>query len=870
MRINGGRFGFIGPSLPQNLGDFTMKTRSVSASILFKPLHKTATYFILATAITGMTYSVSAQEKASTETAPAARAGTSEASVAVPALRRTTTLPTLESSAIRTEAAETSERSLTSETTEKTSTSESGSTKEGSEATTAPTSRELSSSTTTSGSKTGDTTTASSKSSSSGLPKFTCDGRFFQAVNTPSVLYEVDVAGGGFTNLGTASMHYNAMGYNQVDDYIYAIGTSGGSTEYVRVGSNGQTELIGSVGSLGASITGDVDSSGVMITAHASGGGGLTGGVFAKTDLTTTPPTLLSTTTIPSGGNVGLDMAINPVDGFVYTGIGTTIYRYDPTSFSFTTIPTSVNASGGAQYFDSAGNLYIYHNSAGTLTQFDVTTGAGTVIFTGPDVSQNDGARCAAAPPPVIGSVCTEVTHTGDTGAGSLREAINCANADTTQDNITFNINPATDTGCNSGTGVCTIAPLSALPSLLDNDVVIDGETQSGAQCNNPAAGTPHDIKIQLDGTSASALIGLHMSSDSATIRGLSVTDFDGNAIALEGNDGTIECNHLGLDPDGSTIGENGQHGILLDANGDDATVRFNVISSNNGDGIFIQRRTGVTVTANIIGMDATMSSARPNGTGIFAESYSSLKLDAIIGDGTPTGQNIINHNFKNGISIADNAGGASINGNTINSNQGAGVSVTGTANDVTIIQNTIENNAGLGIDLGEDGVTGNDLSDGDSGPNNLLNYPTFNYVYADGTTSLDYSFYLDVPAGNYRIEFFSNTTADPSGYGEGRTYLGYDNVSHPGGGTQTYTYNLTASQSVTAGTIITATTTEITSGATGLKSPNGGSGATALGSTTSESGRGGSRGGTSGEGSSTSLSDSPSTTTTSSKKGEG
>lgn len=69
------------------------------------------------------------------------------------------------------------------------------------------------------------------------------------------------------------------------------------------------------------------------------------------------------------------------------------------------------------------------------------------------------------------------VTNTNDSGAGSLRQAILDANANTTTSaaphQITFNI---------PGSGVQTIAPTTALPQMIQ-PTVIDGTTQPGSSC---------------------------------------------------------------------------------------------------------------------------------------------------------------------------------------------------------------------------------------------------------------------------------------------------------------------------------------------------------------------------------------------------
>lgn len=67
-------------------------------------------------------------------------------------------------------------------------------------------------------------------------------------------------------------------------------------------------------------------------------------------------------------------------------------------------------------------------------------------------------------------------------------------------------------------------------------------------------------------------------------------------------------------------------------------------------------------------------------------------------------------------------------------------------------------------------------------------------------------SYRLDVPSGDYRIEFFSNNTSDPSGNGEGKTFIGYQNIFHSGNGYEKYTHTLTG---ITGVTHLSMTTTQ-------------------------------------------------------------
>jgi hypothetical protein len=84
-----------------------------------------------------------------------------------------------------------------------------------------------------------------------------------------------------------------------------------------------------------------------------------------------------------------------------------------------------------------------------------------------------------------------------------------------------------------------------------------------------------------------------------------------------------------------------------------------------------------------------------------------------------------------------------------------------------------IYGNAKLGIDLAIDLVTPNDVGDGDTGPNNLQNYPVLDSAnFESGRVRIRGT--LNSAANqSYRIEFFGDSAADSSAFGEGRVFLG-------------------------------------------------------------------------------------------------
>lgn len=141
-----------------------------------------------------------------------------------------------------------------------------------------------------------------------------------------------------------------------------------------------------------------------------------------------------------------------------------------------------------------------------------------------------------------------------------------------------------------------------------------------------------------------------------------------------------------------------------------------------------------------------------------------------------------------------------------------------------SILGNSIHDNTGgsissLGIDLlgntndfatfSDAGVTANDAGDADVTSNVLMNFPVIQSVTStNGTATITYS--LDINdaepgATGYRVEFFANDSDDPSGHGQGQTYLGSDTVAGDVTGQQV---TITLPNGVDGSKYITATTT--------------------------------------------------------------
>lgn len=443
------------------------------------------------------------------------------------------------------------------------------------------------------------------------------------------------------------------------------------------------------------------------------------------------------------------------------------------------------------------------------------------------------------------------VTSTADTNTiGTLRYAINHANSNPDDDNITFNIADA---------GPHVISPLTGLPEITDDNVSIDGTSQSGAVCNMLTSGTPHILKIQIDGAGTTDAEGLILGANNVSVSGLSITGFDSRAIRITGtaNDASVDCSYIGVEPDGTTKNANARSGSVGSAvamQGYGGSLRRSVVSGNDDDtgdsGIFIGG-SDTTATGNIIGLSA--DSATVLGNANYGFHIRPEASNVTIGGTNAADRNIVSGNGSHGLNI-DSSSALSILGNYIGTdyvglvdlgNGGDGIRLTGSASggrigdgtasganiiahnagdgvhltadplQVAILSNAIHSNGGQGIDLAPGGVTDIDAGDVDTGPNDLLNFPLINALISDGTSLVAYDISLDVPGAThgYRIEFFRNSAPDAT-HGEGEAYLGAVEIAHAGGELN-FTGSFTANVPVNVGDVISTTTTRKTGAVT-------------------------------------------------------
>ena len=364
---------------------------------------------------------------------------------------------------------------------------------------------------------------------------------------------------------------------------------------------------------------------------------------------------------------------------------------------------------------------------------------------------------------------------------------------------------------------VASITLASALPTLTGASTRLDATTQTVniGNTNTGTLGTGGTVgvdaislpafprpEVQLN-CDASGTTPVTLAASSQSIVGFALRQ---GYILLSGTNGLARNNLVGMTASGSSADDSSDaYGIAFSASG--AVIRNNFVTVNNSairsdgggsgaiitlnevarpsfghtntlDGILlINGASNVQVTANLV--RDQRGGGIELGFGAASDSYTNVSV---------TNNTASNNGFDSGTTpsterlgvVAYNLTGTNVTfvKNRIINNGGPGLLVMA-ATGVSASQNSFSGNGGLAIDLDPvtrdpnslgtpNGVTLNDANDADSGPNGLLNYPVI-------TSALILNGQLSI-AGFARpgsaMELYI-AQPDPTGFGEGQTYLG-------------------------------------------------------------------------------------------------
>jgi hypothetical protein len=172
------------------------------------------------------------------------------------------------------------------------------------------------------------------------------------------------------------------------------------------------------------------------------------------------------------------------------------------------------------------------------------------------------GVACAA---PTVWTV----QSTARGGAGSLKWAINQANASAGRDRIEFD----------AGLIGKTILPIDPLPYLTDDYITIDGDINDDGQPDIGLGGAK-----QLSGN------GLVVTGNNCTIVGLFITNFHDRGIALSSVSGCkIRACHVGVNRRGTTAVPN-TNGQILIVGGESNRIGGNTTATRNIFGVWYEK----------------------------------------------------------------------------------------------------------------------------------------------------------------------------------------------------------------------------------------------------------------------------------------
>ncbi|MEN1727798.1 MAG: right-handed parallel beta-helix repeat-containing protein, partial [Pseudomonadota bacterium] len=216
------------------------------------------------------------------------------------------------------------------------------------------------------------------------------------------------------------------------------------------------------------------------------------------------------------------------------------------------------------------------------------------------------------------------------------------------------------------------------------------------------------------------------------------VIGYNNDGIKLEGDFTDVCGNRIGI-ASGDEFAGNRVEGVRVDGDnnriGDgDFGCPGNVIGNNASDGVQVSGLQNV-VSSNTIG--GIPGIPAPNGnSGIF---LAGTTTDSFVL------KNLLFNNANDGIRVAADAG----QGNRF-------------------IGNNFGNNGDQSVDLRDDGATANDAGDGDSGPNNLQNYPEIISV-VDVGGAIDVTYRVDSSGGNadypLTVDIYLNNSGKREGF---------------------------------------------------------------------------------------------------------
>ena len=339
---------------------------------------------------------------------------------------------------------------------------------------------------------------------------FQCAPGFYQVIaNQLKILNPVT---GVYTSIGSPyGSNYNSLGYNVLDNFLYAVKPTGNaSPKLLKISSSGGVTDLGTptgvtIPSSNLFTAGDMDTSGHLIAF-------MTTGTLISIKVSDNTASLISLTKNGSPTTVA-ESDITWINGNLYGLQGTTLSTINATTGNVSTATvTGLAGEGsvfGATFSDSSDELFVSSNSTGDILKISgYTTGSPSAskVADGTITSNNDGAACKSATSPFQSPVAADDTYGATTS-------------------ITLNINAA--------------------QGVLSNDT---GYGLTTTKMSDPSHGT---VTLNADGSFAYVPTNGYSGSDSFTYQ-------DTDSSARTTNTATVSL----------TVSPGALHGVTYSANG--------------------------------------------------------------------------------------------------------------------------------------------------------------------------------------------------------------------------------------------------------------------------------------------------------------